>query len=62
MDRVTIESRNHKYKNTFGGWVYLSDFDTNHNRNVSFSWADRIAADLRFDKECRNKVLGNKEK
>lgn len=52
MKRVTIESRN---KHTdFGGIIYASDFNTDYHRpNNSVSWADRIANDLAFNRQCK---------
>lgn len=53
---VTITSKNHKYQNTYGGNICVSDFCTDYegSRNI----AERIASDLRFDKSCaRNRVV-----
>lgn len=53
---VTITSKNHKYKNTYGGNICVSDFYTDYegSRNI----AERIASDWRFDKACaRNRVV-----
>ena len=43
------------YHTTFGGVVYLSDFDTNHRGNHNSkgsSIARRIIADWSFDNQC----------
>ncbi len=49
---------------TFGGEIYLSDFETDYrgkdNRNGSFI-AKRIVSDLNFDKQCR-KNIENRER
>ena len=53
---VTITSKNHKYQNTYGGKIRVSDFCTDYegSRNI----AERIASDWRFDKACaRNRVV-----
>ena len=44
---VTITSKNHKYQNTYGGNICISDFCTDYegSRNI----AERIASDWRFD-------------
>jgi hypothetical protein len=40
--------------NTFGGLVFPSDFNTETGRGVnSVSWADRVASDIKFDKQCQ---------
>lgn len=43
---------------TFGGFIYPSDFDTNH---TSGTIAKRIESDKRFDKQCRKNILNNKK-
>lgn len=53
---VIITSKNHKYQNTYGGNICISDFCTDYegSRNI----AERIASDWRFDKACvRNRVI-----
>jgi len=49
---------------TFGGEIYLSDFETDYrgkdNKNGS-SIAQRIVSDLRFDEQCR-KNIENRER
>lgn len=53
---VTITSKNHKYQNTYGGDIYISDFCIGYEggRNI----AERIASDWRFDKACaRNRAI-----
>ena len=53
---VTITSKNHKYQNTYGGNICISDFCTDYegSRNV----AERIESDWRFDRSCtRNRVV-----
>ena len=49
--------------NTFGGYVYPSDFNTETGRHdTSISWADRVASELKFDEQCRkNYESRNKE-
>lgn len=50
---VTIESKNHKYQNTYGGDVSISDYCSDHGRNEkSRSWAERIVSNWKFDSEC----------
>ena len=48
---VTITSKNHKYANTYGGNIYISDFCTDYegSRNI----ANRIMADWKFDQYCK---------
>ena len=48
---VTITSKNHKYQNTYGGNIYVSDFCTDYegSRNI----ANRIMADWKFDQYCK---------
>ena len=48
---VTITSKNHKYQNTYGGNIYISDFCTDYegSRNI----ANRIMADWKFDQYCK---------
>ena len=53
---VTITSKNHKYANTYGGKIRISDFCTDYegSRNI----AERIESDWRFDRSCtRNRVV-----
>lgn len=53
---VTITSKNHKYQNTYGGDICISDFciDYKGSQNI----AERIASDWRFDKSCaRNRAI-----
>lgn len=54
----------HNNHTTFGGRIYLSDFDTDsigkRNSNGS-SIAARIASDLKFDEQCRKNIT-HKEK
>ena len=56
---VTIESKNHKYATTYGGYIYASDFNIEYNgtRNM----AERILSDWKFD-EQRRKDIENKNK
>ena len=50
---VTITSKNHKYQNTYGGYIGISDYCSDYERNdKSRSWAERIASDWKFDSEC----------
>ena len=48
---VTITSKNHKYQNTYGGNICVSDFCTDYegSRNI----ANRIMADWKFDQYCK---------
>ena len=48
---VTITSKNHKYQNTYGGKIRISDFCTDYegSRNI----ANRIMADWKFDQYCK---------
>lgn len=53
-------NKNRKYKvdhSTFGGIIYLSDFDTNNStsRNI----AQRIVNDKNFDEQCR-RIIRNR--
>ena len=52
---VTIESKNHKYQNTYGGDIYTSDFSTNygHMQNIT----GRILFDWEFDEQCHRNIL-----
>ena len=51
---VTITSKNHKYANTYGGYIFASDFCTDYEgtRNV----AERIASDWNFDERCKRNI------
>lgn len=61
---VTIESKNHKYANTYGGLICQSDFYTNYEgtRNI----ADKIVSAWRLDRLCsmqmKNSMRSYKEK
>ena len=48
---VTITSKNHKYQNTYGGNICVSDFCTDYegSRNI----ANIIMADWKFDQYCK---------
>lgn len=54
---VTITSRNHN-ANTYGGSVYISDFNTSYEG--SHNIADRIASDWRFDEQCKRNYEATK--
>ncbi len=44
---------------TFGGYIYLSDFETDlrgKNRYKGSPLASRILSDFSFDEECRNNI------
>lgn len=56
---VTITSKNHKYANTYGGNIYLSDFCTDYEETKNI--ASRIMSDWKFDEQCR-KNLENLER
>ena len=49
---VTILKANN-YETTYGGEIYLSDFNTNYPTNKFI--ADRIISDWRFDAQCKRK-------
>ena len=51
IERGFYDTRN----NTFGGCIYLSDFDTEHYKGRNM--AARIASDWRFDEECKRNAL-----
>ena len=53
---VTITSKNHKYQNTYGGDICISDFCTDYegSRNI----ADRIISDWKDDLS-RHKQMEN---
>lgn len=44
---------------TFGGIVYLSDYDTTHSAG---NIAKRISRDLKFDESCREYIKNIQEK
>ncbi len=51
---VTIESKNHKYQNAYGGLITEYDFCTDCPRkDKAPSVADRIFRDFAFDKQCK---------
>lgn len=56
---VTIESRNHKYANTYGGEIFASDYCTDYEgtRNI----ASRIATDFKFDELCKKNIMSRKD-
>lgn len=57
MNRVAIESKNHKYATTYGGRIHIADFTTDFPRKeTSPSWANRIVSDWAFDNECRKNI------
>lgn len=59
---VTIESKNHN-PNTYGGYITEYDFCTDYPRkDKSQSWADRIARDLAFDKQCWKNLINRTKK
>ena len=52
-----IERGFYKTRNdTFGGYIYLSDFDTEYCRSKNI--AARIASDWKFDEQCKRNALG----
>lgn len=51
---VTITSKNHKYTNTYGGDIYLSDFCTDYEETKNI--ASRIMSAWKFDEQCRKKI------
>lgn len=61
---VTIESKNHKNANTYGGNICVSDFCTNYegSRNI----ADRIISDWKDDllrhKQMENNIRSYRER
>ena len=52
---VTIESKNHKYQNTYGGNIYTSDFSTNYGGTQNIT--GRILSDWEFDEQCHRNML-----
>lgn len=59
---VTIESKNYKHQNTYGGEIFASDFFTNYPRSKVRSWTDRVISDLKFDRACRKNTIRKGEK
>lgn len=57
---MTIESKNHKYQNTYGGEIYQSDFNTYYGRSGK-NIAERIFKDLKFDETYAKKYKQLKE-
>ena len=61
---VTITSKNHKYQNTYGGNICISDFCTDYEGSKNI--ADKIASAWRFDRSCnmqmKNSIRSYKEK
>lgn len=61
---VTITSKNHKYQNTYGSNIYMSDFCTDYegSRNI----ADRIISDWKDDlsrhKQMENNIRSYRER
>lgn len=52
-----------EHRNTFGGIIRHTDYCTDCPRpEKSQSWADRIYADLLFDKKCRENIKARKRK
>ena len=49
---MTIESKNHKYQNTYGGEIYQSDFNTYYGRSGK-NIAERIFKDLKKYKQLK---------
>lgn len=46
-------------KNTFGGLIYLSDFETEYRgktKTTGSNIASRILSDWRFDKQCLQNI------
>ena len=54
---VTIESKNHKYANTYGGNICVSDFCTDYtgSRNI----AEKIFSGWTFDRSCEKQMENN---
>ncbi len=54
---VTITSKNHKYQNTYGGNICISDFCTDYegSRNI----AERIESDWKFDMRNEKEMKKN---
>ena len=50
MTKTTTYTENH---NTYGGRIYLSDFDTDHCQGYM---AARIFSDWKFDEQCRKNI------
>lgn len=50
---VKIVSRNHKYENTWGGYIYDGDFCTSSPQEYT---VDRIMSAFNFDKQCKKNL------
>lgn len=60
-----IQTQNCTNHNTFGGKIYLNDFETDYPRkpNVNGSRiAARIAGDMSFDKRCKTNIINRENK
>ena len=57
---VTIESKNYKYQETYGGAIHVSDFNTYYEgtRNI----ADKIVSDWKFDEQCKRNEINLERK
>ena len=57
---VTIESKNHKHQDTYGGTIHISDFNTYYEgtRNI----AERIESDWKFDEQCKRNAINLERK
>ena len=51
---VTITSKSHKYANTYGGHIYVTDFNTSYDRTKNI--ANRIESDWKFDEQCMKNI------
>ena len=54
---VTIESKNHKYANTYGGNICISDFCTDYEDSQNI--ADRIISDWKDDLSRHEQMENN---
>lgn len=59
MKRSVYETENSNLRHTFGGLIYLSDYNTEcRHKKISqgSAVANRIAQDKRFDEQCKRNV------
>ena len=65
MTTQTNTVRPYKANHTqFGGFVYLSDFNTDHRKKNSANGstiAKRIASDCQFDRQCKRNQLSREK-
>ncbi len=64
MTEIYTTSKFNVDRSSFGGIIYLSDFETDYrgkDNNKGSSIASRISSDLKFDEQCR-KNIENRER